>query len=153
MHGAARILRHQPGGAWPLMLRMAGKKLKIRERMSALTHTVGRDQTIAEAAHRMQEFSIRHLAVLHGGRMIGIVSDRDIALVESLPGVDPAVVQVHEAMTPEPHTVDVDALLSDVVEAMATHKYGAALVTEGGKPIGIFTTIDALRLAHELLEG
>jgi len=131
---------------------MTDTKLKIRERMSALTHTVGRDQTIEEAAHRMHEFSIRHLAVLHGGRMIGIVSDRDITLVESLPGVDPKVVQVHEAMTPEPHTVDVDALLVDVVQEMATHKYGATLVTERGKPAGIFTTTDALQLAHDLLD-
>ncbi|MEM6996260.1 MAG: CBS domain-containing protein [Myxococcota bacterium] len=125
--------------------------LKIRERMSALTHTVGRDQTMSEAAHRMHEFSIRHLAVLHGGTMIGIVSDRDIALVESLPGVDASVVQVHEAMTPDPYSVTVDAPLAGVVQTMADHKYGAALVVDKGDLVGIFTTTDALRLAHDLL--
>ncbi len=127
--------------------------MKIRERMSVLTHTVGRDQTMAEAGHRMHEFGIRHLAVLHGGRMIGIVSDRDIALVESLPGVDPAVVQVHEAMTPEPYSVQADAAIADVVQTMAEHKYGAALVCQGAELAGIFTTTDALRLAHDLLDS
>ncbi len=99
----------------------------------------------------MHEFQIRHLAVLFGGRMIGIVSDRDITLVESLAGTDPAVVQVHEAMSPDPYAVDIDTPLVEVVETMAKHKYGAALVCEGSALVGIFTTTDALRLAHDLL--
>ena len=130
---------------------MVDRNLPISERMSPLTHTIGRDQTMTEARRRMHEFDIRHLAVLHAGRMLGIVSERDIAMVESLPGVDPDVVQVHEAMTPEPYTVQSTAKIADVVEEMATHKYGAALVLEGAALVGIFTTTDALRLAHDLL--
>lgn len=130
---------------------MVSKTLPIRERMSPMPYTLGRDQSMSEAARRMQEHGIRHLAVLHAGKMIGVVSDRDIALVETLEGVDPEVLQVHEAMTPDPYAVQANAPLADVVEEMAQHKYGAALVLEGEKLVGIFTTIDALHLAHDLL--
>lgn len=130
---------------------MVDRNLPISQRMSPLTHTIGRDQTMTEARRRMHEFDIRHLAVLHAGRMLGIVSERDIAMVETLPSVDPDVVQVHEAMTPEPYTVPATAKLVDVVEEMANHKYGAALVLDGAALVGIFTTTDALRLAHDLL--
>lgn len=119
--------------------------------MSGLTHTIGRDQTLSEASSRMREFGIRHLAVLHAGKMIGIVSNRDIALVESLPGVDATLLEVHEAMTPEPYTVPPDAPLSEVLRTMAERKYGATLVVDNGALVGIFTTTDALRLAYDLL--
>jgi acetoin utilization protein AcuB len=124
----------------------------IRDRMSPLTHSIGDDQTMAEAAKRMREHGIRHLPVLRGGRIVGILSERDIALVESLPGVDPEVVTVAEAMTEEPYTVAPDAKLADVVAEMARQKYGAALIAEGSQAVGIFTTVDALQLAHELLD-
>lgn len=119
--------------------------------MSPVPYTLGRDQTMAEAERRMREHGIRHLAVLHGGAMIGIVSDRDIAVVQTLPGVDPDTVQVHEAMTPDPYAVQGDTPTAVVVATMAEHKYGAALVMDGDKLAGIFTTTDALRLASDLL--
>lgn len=132
---------------------MGSATVLIRDRMSSLTHSIGDDQTMSEAAKRMREHEIRHLAVLRGGRIVGILSERDIALVESLSGVDPTVVTVSEAMTEEPYTVSPDTKLVDVVAQMAARKYGAVLVAEGDKAVGIFTTIDALQLARELLEG
>ena len=41
----------------------------------------------------------------------------------------------------------------DVVREMAHHKYGCAVVAEGGKVVGVFTTIDAMRVLTDLLEG
>ena len=127
--------------------------LLIRDRMSALTHTIGDDQPLSEATRRMQEFQIRHLAVLRGGRLVGILSERDIALVQNFPGVDPQTTVVAEAMTDEPYHTTADAPLAEVLDQMATHKYGAALVAEGSKPVGIFTNTDAVALARDLLAG
>lgn len=121
--------------------------------MSPLTHTIGDDQPMSEATRRMHEFDIRHLAVLRGGRLVGILSERDIALVQNFPGVDPDTTVVAEAMTDEPYHTGPDALLVDVLEQMATNKYGAALVAEGIKPVGIFTNTDAVALARDLLAG
>ena len=93
----------------------------------------------------MRKHNIRHLPVLDGGALVGIVSDRDLRLVESVAGTTTRGTLVEEAMTPEPYIVEADTPLRDVVEKMVDHKLGCAVVTERGKVAGIFTTIDALR--------
>jgi acetoin utilization protein AcuB len=130
---------------------MPSANTTIRERMMPLTHSIGDEQPMAEAARKMRAQKIRHLPVLRGGRLLGILSERDLALVESLPGVDPESVPVSQAMTEEPYSVSPETPLLDVLEQMAHNKYGAALVVENDKPMGIFTTVDALTLAHDLL--
>lgn len=125
----------------------------ISEIMSPLTHSIGDEQPLVEAEHRMHQFQIRHLPVLRGGRLVGIVSDRDLAMVESLPNVDPNTVTVREAMTSEPYAVPPGASLKAVLREMADHKYGTAVVVEGERPVGIVTTTDALRLCVDLLDG
>lgn len=125
----------------------------ISQIMSPLTHSIGEAQPMAEAARRMHTHEIRHLPVLRGGQLLGIVSDRDLAMVESLPEVDPERVSVGEAMTSEPYTVPPTAPLGSVLREMAEHKYGTAVVVDGGQPVGIVTTTDALRLCVDLLEG
>ena len=130
---------------------MNAEPLRIRDRMSPLTHTIGDDQPLTEATRRMEQHGIRHLAVLRGGRLVGILSERDVTMIQNIPGVDPATTVVAEAMTDEPYATGLDAPLADVLAEMVAHKYGAALVKEGNKPLGIFTSTDAVALAHELL--
>ena len=95
----------------------------------------------------MRHWQVRHLPVLHGGTLVGVVSERDIALVESLPGVDMDQVSVDEAMTEDPYTAATDASLSQVSTEMAERRIGAAIVVEGDdeRVVGVFTTTDALR--------
>lgn len=125
----------------------------ISEIMSPQVHSIGDEQPLAEAEHRMHTYQIRHLPVLRGGHLVGIVSDRDLAMVESLPGVDPKEVTVREAMTAEPYAVPPGASLKAVLREMAEHKYGTVVVVEGDRPVGIVTTTDALRLCVDLLDG
>lgn len=123
----------------------------VSEIMNPLSHSIGDEQPMAAAAVRMHEHGIRHLPVLRGGRLVGIVSDRDLAMVESLEGVDPQTVPVGEAMTTGPYVVGPDDRLGPVLRTMAQHKYGTAIVAHGGRPVGILTTIDALQLCADLL--
>lgn len=112
--------------------------------------TIGRDQTLATAHDLMHKHNIRHLPVLDGGVLVGIVTDRDLHLVESLAGTDPKSTLVEDAMTPDPYIVAADTPLHDVAKQMVDHKYGCAVVVDrghvGSHVVGIFTTIDALRL-------
>lgn len=126
------------------------KKL-VRDYMTPHPHSIGIEQTLARAHDVMRDHSIRHLPVLHGGRIVGIVSLRDLHLIETLRDVDPAEVTVEEAMTPDPYTVPPDKPLKELATEMAAHKYGAAVVADGGKIQGVFTTIDALAALADAL--
>lgn len=125
----------------------------VQKYMTTSPHTIGREQSLSFAQGVMKEFHIRHLPVLDGGKLLGILSERDITLVESLEGVDPTKVTVEDAMTQEPYSVSPDALLDEVVGDMATHKYGSAVVMQNNKVVGIFTTVDALKSFADLLHG
>jgi len=120
--------------------------------MTTSPYSVGQEQKLSQAHKLMREHSIRHLPVLHGGQLVGLLTDRDLHLIESLRDVDPERVLVEEAMTPTVFTVSPKAVLDEVVSEMAQHKYGCAVVVDNGKVVGIFTTIDALRAFAELLE-
>ncbi len=118
----------------------------IADYMTPTPHTVGSEQTITFAQKLMQKHGIRHLPVLHGGKLDGIVSDRDLGMIAGLNEVNPDNTTVEEAMTQEAYTVDKDTPLVDVLKEMLEHKYGSAVVVEGEKIIGIFTTYDSLQL-------
>lgn len=117
----------------------------VRDFMSPGPHTVGGEQPLEVAHAFMRENGVRHLPVLHGGKLVGVISQRDLYFLETLAGVDPKTVKVEEAMTAEPYTVAPDDDLRIVAAEMAKHRYGTAIVMEHGHVRGIFTTTDALR--------
>ncbi|HEY8428130.1 MAG TPA: CBS domain-containing protein [Sandaracinaceae bacterium] len=123
----------------------------VRSYMTPSPHTIGKDQTLDRASAVMRAHDIRHLPVLEGGKLLGILSTRDVYLIETLPDVDPTQVTVEEAMSAEPYAVAPDTPLADVVREMIAHKYGAAVVMQGREVVGIFTTIDALRALADRL--
>lgn len=123
----------------------------IQKYMTTTPHSIGVDQPLARAHAFMKEHSIRHLPVLSGGGLVGILTDRDLGLIESLTGVDPKQVSVEEAMTPSVYSVSPETPLDEVVETMGTHKYGSAVVMQNSKVVGIFTTTDVCRAFSELL--
>ena len=111
-----------------------------------------REPVFVYGASMMLDQGIRHLPVLDGGKIVGLLSERDLLLVESLPGVNPTDVRVEEAMVQNVFIVEPETPVGEVVETMIERKLGTAVVTEGERVIGVFTTIDALRALHELLE-
>ena len=126
---------------------------QIHEYMTPTPLTIGADQMLSQAHVMMREHGIRHLPVLVGGKLAGIVSDRDLAIVETLRDVDPAKVTVEEAMSPLVYTVPPEAPLDEVAAHMAEHKLGSAVVLRGGKVAGVFTAVDGLRALAEVLHG
>jgi acetoin utilization protein AcuB len=125
----------------------------VRQDMTPAPVTIGRNRSLATAREVMLGHQVRHLPVLDGGRIAGLLSERDLLLVESLPGVNPTNVLVEEAMVPAPYTVGPDAPVAEVVETMMNAKIGSAVVTEGDQVAGVFTSIDALRALSDLLRS
>ncbi len=124
---------------------------KVREKMTPAPRTIGVDLSISTAKELMRRDSIRHLPVLEAGRLVGILSDRDVRSADSFRG--PGELLVGEAMTPDPYVITEDTPLDDVLFTMAKHKYGCALVQNPDSKIvvGIFTDTDALFMLAGLL--
>ena len=123
----------------------------VKRYMTTSPHTIGQNQSLAQAHKLLQAHHIRHLPVLHGGALVGILSDRDLHIIETLRDVDAEKVTVEEAMTSAVYTTSPDAPLDEVVDEMTRHKYGSAVIMDHGKVIGVFTTIDALSALSEIL--
>jgi acetoin utilization protein AcuB len=123
----------------------------IKKYMTTDVQTIGDEQPMSAAHSMMRGRHIRHLPVLHQGKLVGIVSDRDLRLIETLREVDPTKVAVSEAMTTDTYVVSPDASLDEVVGMMAANKYGSAVVVDHGHVVGIFTTVDACSAFAELL--
>lgn len=124
----------------------------VQKYMTTSPVTTEASATVAAAAKVMKANSIRHLPVVDGGTVVGLISDRDIALVEGLVGVDPEIVTVRDAMATEPYTTSPDTPITEVAATMASNKYGSAVVTQNGKVVGMFTTVDVCRVLAEVFE-
>ena len=117
--------------------------------MTPMPHTVGPTIALKRAYELMKENNIRHLPVLEAGKLVGILTDRDVKLASSFKSN--AELMVGDVMTADPFSTTPHALLGDVVEEMAEHKYGSVIVRqENDKVVGIFTAVDALRLLAEM---
>jgi acetoin utilization protein AcuB len=116
----------------------------IESFMTPVVHTIRSNAPLSDAHAVMREHHIRHLPVLEGGALVGMVSERDMHLVESL-GVGKAnEITVEEAMSQDVLVVEPTADLSEVARLMAERKAGSAVVVHDQKVKGIFTTQDAL---------
>lgn len=125
----------------------------VSDYMTKSPHSVGKDQTLARAHDVMREHRIRHLPVLEAGQLVGVVSLRDLHLLETLHDVDPREITVEEAMNTTVYAVPPDAPLADVCAEMAAKKLGSAVVIDRSKVTGILTTVDVCRVLAELLGG
>lgn len=113
--------------------------------------SVERTATLSEAHEHMRVHEVRHLPVTDQGRLCGIVSDRDLRLIEAVVGAEPQTTLVEDAMTERPFVVTSDTSLDEVVEIMGDKKYGSVVVMGHDGIEGIFTAVDACRaLAHIL---
>ena len=126
-------------------------KPTIRKFMTPNPHTIGQEQTLAVAHRMMRENRVRHLPVLEGGKLVGVLSQRDLHLIETLRDVDQETTTVEEAMTMDVYVTNPNTPLEEAARLMAEHKYGSAVVVDRGKIAGVFTTVDALLALAQLL--
>lgn len=124
----------------------------VSEFMSLQTYTIGRQQTLTTAHRIMRAHQVRHLPVLDGGQVVGIVSQRDLHIMETLPDADPDAITVEEAMTSDVCTVAPETPVDQVADLMLERKLGSAVVMRNGHLEGIFTTADALYALSRVLQ-
>ena len=123
----------------------------ISRYMTRQLWTIGSGATLAAAHQLMRAHLIRHLPVMDADKLVGVVTERDLHLMETLPDADPDEVTVNEAMTEDVYVAAPDDPVADVVEHMADRKLGSAVVMAHDRVEGIFTSIDALQVLATVL--
>lgn len=112
----------------------------IKEMMTEMPHTVGNKASLQKARTMMSEYSCHHLPVLEGGKLVGILSSKDLNEVTLK---EDAIVE--DIMTEEPVTVKPDKDVFQVAMLMHERKIGSVIVAATPySPWGIFTSTDAL---------
>jgi acetoin utilization protein AcuB len=134
--------------------------VKVRELMTKQPLTVPVDTPVVEARRTMLEHRIRHLLVTDGGRLAGIVTDRDIRLNMPSPATSLSVWEINyllarmtvgSVMTKGVITVDPNRNAVEAARIMLDHKIGALPVVDGGTIIGIMTETDIMRAFAAML--
>ena len=126
----------------------------IRSVMTASPRTIDIDALVREAQDLMIDYEIRHLPVTEADRLVGILSDRDIAFASnSTAGELGDRLRVRDVCSLEVYRVPSDAALDAVLDEMAERRIGSVVVTEGERIAGLFTATDACRCFAEHLRG
>jgi acetoin utilization protein AcuB len=123
----------------------------ISQFMTSGPFTIGREQSLAAAKQLMSKSHVRHLPVLHGGKLVGMISERELDVIEALPGSKQ--LSVEDAMVPDVYLASADAPLDTVAAEMARLKVGSAVVVKDDIVVGVFTAVDGLRALAEVLRA
>ncbi len=120
--------------------------MKIREIMRPGPYTIDHNETLGSAQRMMTRSRVRHLPVLGDGRLVGILSERDVLAARAAAGADDdwGALRVRAAMRMPVQTAGPDESLTEIAGRMADAKLGAMPVVERGKLLGLVTISDVL---------
>jgi acetoin utilization protein AcuB len=117
--------------------------------------------SVAEALGLLYELDVRHLPVVRGRELVGIVSDRDLRRFTQA-SEDEAIDAMENArgttvgnfMNTDPVRVDPETNVKEILELMLLHRVGAIPVADldTGDLLGIVSYVDLLRVLQEILE-
>ena len=132
--------------------------MHVRDLMTAKPITVDSETPMLEARQRMVRERIRHLVVVEEGRVVGIVTDRDIRLNLPSPATSLSVWEINfllakltvgGVMSSSVLVVEPDRPAAEAARIMLDHKIGALPVVEDGRLVGIVTESDFVRAIAE----
>jgi acetoin utilization protein AcuB len=136
--------------------------ITVADIMTADPIVVNPDIALAEAIGVMKTQNCRHIPVTEAGKLVGIITDRDVRLAMNSPMVlreradDIALlnnVTVGVTMTPNPMIVKPDDPATKAAKLMRVYKFGALPVVEEGRLVGIVTDSDVLDSYITMLES
>jgi len=125
----------------------------VRDWMTRKPATVPEDSSIGAALARMQGAEIRHLLVVDGDRLSGIVSSRDLGRLAGDAAAPLLSAPVSRIMTEDPVTVAPETPVTAAARVLLEMKIGALPVRDGDDIVGIFTTADALEALLTTVDG
>jgi CBS domain-containing membrane protein len=143
----------------PREVNMSHSDTTVKDIMTKTVSTLGRNDTLDLADDIMTLERIRHLPVLDEGRVVGVVSQRDLfrsALAAALGYGEKAqkrllrTIRVKEVMSEPAITVSPEAPVTEATRLMLDRKIGCLPVVDGHSLVGIVTETDVLRYVESL---
>ena len=119
--------------------------MKVRDLMTSEPTTVGPDDPVAQAATHMREEDCGSIPVTLDAKLVGIITDRDIAVRCVASGADPKLQKVSEIMSADPITVTPDTDADEAARIMAEFQVRRLPVVENGQLLGIVVTAQVAR--------
>lgn len=138
------------------------QNLTVEQVMTCNPTTVAPDDTLRVAIDRMRENKCRRLPVARGGKLVGIVTDRDLRRAMNSPfvmqerGYNEFLfdhIAVRMCMTAEPITITPQTRIADAARLMCERKIGGLPVVEDDRLVGIVTETDLLNYLIRVLES
>ena len=133
--------------------------MNVTSIMTSQVETIDANASAKEAADVMFKRGIRHLPVMKGSSLVGMLSERDMALIATFNKDDQELgnmwrdgVIVEDIMTPCPIVLAPLDSVEHAIEIAIHKKLGAFPVMDEGKLVGIVTVIDMLRVGLEALQ-
>jgi CBS domain-containing protein len=126
----------------------------IREVMSSNPSAIEADKPVADAAKLMRDEDVGLAPVVEGDRLVGTLTDRDIAIRVVAEGRDPQSTTVREVASTDLVTVDPEQDLDEAVRLMAQHQVRRLpVVEEDGRLVGVVAQADVARQADDRQTG
>lgn len=125
----------------------------IKEVMTSEVRACEPNTSIVEAAKVMAREDVGPVPVVEEGRLVGIVTDRDIVVRVVAEGRDPTSTTVNEIASRDLVTVSPDEDLDDALSLLAQHQVRRLPVVDGDRLVGIVAQADIARLGKDKKTG
>ena len=126
----------------------------IREVMTSNPCTIDADKPISYAAKMMRDEDVGLAPVVEGDRLVGTLTDRDVAIRVVAEGHDPDSTKVKDVASKDVVTVDPQQGLDEALRLMAEHQVRRLpVVEEDGRVVGVVAQADVARLADDRKTG
>ena len=124
----------------------------VRDTMTSQPTSIDASQSVVDAARVMRDEDVGSLPVTDQGRLVGVITDRDIAVRIVAEGRTESA-SVAEALSRNPVTVTPDHDLDDALKLMARHQVRRLPVVDGDELVGIVAQADVALTAKEKKTG
>ncbi len=127
--------------------------LSVRDVMTPEVETTTSSQLLQEAARSMKDGDFGSIPVVDDGRLVAVLTDRDIVIRAVAEGLDASTTQVGQVASSDPVTVAPDQSLDDAVEIMTHYQVRRLPVVEEGRLVGVLSQADIALEAKEKVTG